>query len=109
MSVIILNGGSLVTGGTTNPNPKFIELTILDNVNLDSQLMREKIFSPFLSLVEYKDDNEVIEFIESHPHLLALYIYTKSNEFKDKILQNTNFPFDSVLTSIRILRFLTRK
>ena len=71
--------------------------------------MQEEIFVPFFLLIEYEDDDEVIDFIESRPYPVALYIYTKSNQFKDKILQNTNFPIDSVLTSIRILRFLTRK
>ena len=53
--------------------------------------MKEEIFGPILPIVEWETDEEVINFIESRQHPLALYIYTKNKKFKDKILANTNF------------------
>jgi acyl-CoA reductase-like NAD-dependent aldehyde dehydrogenase len=88
---LLNESGSLVVGGKNNPGTRFIEPTIIDNVDIDSQLMRDEIFGPILPIIEYESDEEVINFIESKPHPLALYIYTKNNRFKDKILQNTNF------------------
>ncbi|MHA1969148.1 MAG: hypothetical protein ACW964_15290 [Candidatus Hodarchaeales archaeon] len=40
--------------------------------------MQEEIFCPFLPLIEYEDDDEVIEFIESLPHTLAPYIQPRA-------------------------------
>ena len=83
--------GEVVFGGKTNPEKKFIEPTLVRKVDLASQLMKEEIFGPILPMVEYSTDEEVIDFIESRQHPLALYIYTKNKTFKDKILANTNF------------------
>ncbi|MHA1977721.1 MAG: aldehyde dehydrogenase family protein [Candidatus Hodarchaeales archaeon] len=88
---LIEESGSLVIGGKTNSKTKFIEPTIIESVDLDSQIMQEEIFGPILPVIEFEEDDEVINFIESRPHPLALYIYTKNNKFKDKILKNTNF------------------
>jgi aldehyde dehydrogenase (NAD+) len=88
---LINESGSLVIGGKTNSETKFIEPTVIERVGLDSQLMQEEIFGPILPIIEFEEDEEVINFIESRPHPLALYIYTKNNKFKDKILQSTNF------------------
>jgi aldehyde dehydrogenase (NAD+) len=85
------NSGEIVYGGKNNPESKFIEPTLIDNVKLDSQLMQEEIFGPILPIIEYETDEEVIDFIESRPHPLALYIYTKNKKFKENILKNTNF------------------
>jgi aldehyde dehydrogenase (NAD+) len=89
--LLINETGSIVAGGKSNPQTRFIEPTIIENVDLESQLMKEEIFGPILPIIEYKDDEEVIEFIESRSHPLALYIYTKNKKFKEKILKNTNF------------------
>ena len=83
--------GEIVFGGKTNAEKKFIEPTIITKVDLASQLMKEEIFGPILPIVEYETDEEVINFIESRQHPLALYIYTKNKKFKEKILANTNF------------------
>lgn len=83
--------GEVVFGGKSDPQSRFIEPTLIRNVDLASQLMKEEIFGPILPIVEWETDEEVINFIESRQHPLALYIYTKNKKFKDKILANTNF------------------
>ena len=83
--------GEVVFGGKSNPESRFIEPTIIKNVDLASQLMQQEIFGPILPIVEWETEEEVINFIESRQHPLALYIYTKNKKFKEKILANTNF------------------
>ena len=83
--------GDVVFGGKSNSEKRFIEPTLVRKVDLASQLMKEEVFGPILPIVEYETDEEVINFIESRQHPLALYIYTKNKKFKEKILTNTNF------------------
>lgn len=83
--------GEVVFGGKSNSESRFIEPTIIKNVDLASQLMQQEIFGPILPIVEWETEEEVINFIESRQHPLALYIYTKNKKFKEKILANTNF------------------
>ena len=91
LALLINESGTIVAGGGTDPETNLIGPTIIENVDLDSKLMQEEIFGPILPIIEYKDDDEVIDFIESRPHPLALYIYTKNKKFKEKVLKNTNF------------------
>ncbi len=83
--------GDIVSGGTTDLDDLYIEPTLLDNVPYDSKIMEDEIFGPILPIITYESVNEAIDYIESRPRPLALYIYTKNKEFKNKILQNTNF------------------
>lgn len=91
LSPFIEETDSIVFGGRTNPETRFIEPTMIENIDTNSKLMQEEIFGPILPIIEYETDEEVIEFIESRPHPLALYIYSKNKKFKEKILKNTNF------------------
>ncbi|OLS26545.1 MAG: Aldehyde dehydrogenase [Candidatus Heimdallarchaeota archaeon LC_3] len=87
----LINHGKIFLGGKNNPDTRFIEPTLLEDVDLNSQLMKEEIFGPILPIIEYETDEEAINFIETREHPLALYIYSKNKNFKKKILRNTNF------------------
>ncbi|MEP4076958.1 aldehyde dehydrogenase family protein [Haloferula sp.] len=55
-------------------------------VEWDSPAMREEIFGPFLPIVTYTDPEEVIGRIAKMPSPLALYIFTRDQEFERKAL-----------------------
>lgn len=81
----------IVIGGNTNPDDLYIEPTLVDNVTYESKLMEDEIFGPILPIITYDSLEEAIDYIESRPRPLALYIYTKNKDVKNQILQNTNF------------------
>ncbi|MHA2090411.1 MAG: aldehyde dehydrogenase family protein [Candidatus Kariarchaeaceae archaeon] len=83
--------GTIVTGGGNNAKDKFIEPTIIDNVEYDSPIMQEEIFGPILPILTWENPEEVIDYIESRPHPLALYIYTQNKKVKEHFLQNLSF------------------
>ncbi|MCE7734755.1 MAG: aldehyde dehydrogenase family protein [Candidatus Heimdallarchaeota archaeon] len=88
---LISGNGKVVVGGETNADDKFISPTILDNIDYSSEIMKEEIFGPVLPIITWEDENEIIDYIESRPHPLALYIFTNDKRFKEKIFQNTQF------------------
>ena len=86
LAPIIHENGTIVAGGDTDPSDKFISPTILDNIDYSSKIMEEEIFGPILPIIIWEDENEIINYITSRPHPLALYIYTNNKKFKEKIL-----------------------
>ena len=83
-------GMLLIEGGNTNKETKFIAPTILDGVRKDSTIFNEEIFGPVMTLMLYKDTEEVLKIINENEKPLALYIFTKSNKFAENIIKNTS-------------------
>jgi aldehyde dehydrogenase (NAD+) len=79
----------IIFGGKTNKTNRFISPTIVENAE-NEQIMQEEIFGPILPIIEYSDENEVIEFINKRPKPLALYIFSESTEFQENILHKTS-------------------
>ena len=52
-------------------------------------LMREEIFGPVLPIVGYDTLDDALEWINSHPHPLALYIFAEDRKEQTKVLDRT--------------------
>lgn len=88
---LINTNGTIITGGETDAETKFIAPTILDDINYDSKIMEDEIFGPILPMITWEDENEIIEYIESKPRPLALYVYSNDKQFRKRIFSQTNF------------------
>jgi len=55
----------------------------------DSALMRDEIFGPILSVKPYDGLDEAIAFINARPRPLALYLFTRSRQIVDQVMQQT--------------------
>ncbi|KAI4459180.1 aldehyde dehydrogenase [Holotrichia oblita] len=86
----LLNSGKVAVGGKTDAQEKYIEPTILIDVNGDDAVMQEEIFGPILPIVSVRDVNEAITFINSHEKPLALYIFSKDKEVTHEIIDRTS-------------------
>ncbi len=86
----LLNSGKILVGGVTDKNDLFISPTIIANPDLKSELMSEEIFGPILPIIEYSEKEEAVTFIKSRPKPLALYIFSKSDNFIQTILNQTS-------------------
>ena len=83
--------GDVAIGGKFDKSQKYISPTIIDNVTPDSAIMKDEIFGPILPMMLFEDVQEVIDYIEDHPHPLALYVYSNDKNFKKQIFSNTTF------------------
>jgi aldehyde dehydrogenase (NAD+) len=84
------HGASLAMGGEVNEANNFMSPTILENVSLESNAMKEEIFGPILPLISYEHLDEAIEIINSKPKPLALYLYTNSKSNRRRIISETS-------------------
>lgn len=83
-------GAKVVYGGEMNEADRYISPTIIENVNDSMKLMQEEIFGPILPVVGYNDISKVINYINSKPKPLALYINSTKSSKIDNILHSTS-------------------
>ncbi|MEL7602415.1 MAG: aldehyde dehydrogenase [Bacillota bacterium] len=87
----LLQSGKAVVGGGTDASRRFIEPTLLDNVDLNSPIMQEEIFGPILPMLPYADIQECIGYITAHPRPLSLYLFTANPAAERLVLDSCSF------------------
>ncbi len=85
-----LGDGTARCGGRVDASERFIEPTLLDNVALDSPVMREEIFGPVLPMVEISSLDEACEFVNRREKPLALYVFANERDAKRVIAQTSS-------------------
>lgn len=85
-----LTDGKVRYGGRVEPTERFIEPTLLDEVSVDSAVMREEIFGPVLPIVEIANIDEAIEFIDQREKPLALYVFASERDAKRVVAQTSS-------------------
>lgn len=86
-----LNNGTIVFGGNVNRKELFIGPTLMDNIDLESDIMQEEIFGPILPLIGFDKIEDAINIIEKNKNPLATYIFTSSNKKEKKWIENIAF------------------
>ncbi|EJT97619.1 aldehyde dehydrogenase [Dacryopinax primogenitus] len=72
----------------TDPERYAMEPLVIKTTG-DDDLMGEEIFGPVFPLITIKDVDDAINFIEDRDHPLSLYVFTKSEETKQKFVSRT--------------------
>ncbi len=86
----LMKTGTLVAGGNTDPSDRYIAPTILDHVKPDDPIMQEEIFGPILPVLEYRNLDEAISFVNGREKPLALYFFSESRQKQKKMLEHTS-------------------
>ena len=87
----LIDSSKVVHGGKSNPSTLKIEPTVMDNVSWDDAVMGQEIFGPVLPVLTYKNDEEMMNVVNSHSKPLALYLFTSSKELEKKVLDRCMF------------------
>ncbi len=86
-----LQQGNIVHGGRYDRNKLFIEPAILDNVSLESGVMKEEIFGPVLPVISFSTKEEALKIIEQNKNPLAFYVFTSSSTKEKDWLNSVAF------------------
>ncbi|KMQ69191.1 aldehyde dehydrogenase [Chryseobacterium sp. FH2] len=87
----LVDDSKIVFGGKYNADSLYIEPTIMDNVNWEGPVMQEEIFGPVLPVVSYNNYDDILHKIIEREKPLAAYLFSNSEEEKDKLLTLVSF------------------
>lgn len=87
----LIDAAKVVHGGKTDSSRLKIEPTVMDGVTFADAVMGEEIFGPVLPVLTYTDLNSAVAEIQSRPHPLALYIFTRRRSTSETILTRCGF------------------
>ena len=75
-----LKCGRVVAGGEIDPAERYIEPTLLADVEPTSPVMQEEIFGPVLPMIPFNTTDEAVRFINNREKPLALYYFGREAE-----------------------------
>ncbi|WP_282019066.1 aldehyde dehydrogenase [Salegentibacter mishustinae] len=81
--------GDIYYGGKIDLEKKYIEPTILNNIDPEDEIMQEEIFGPILPVMEFGELTEAISYINGNEKPLALYYFGKNKTAK-RVLRETS-------------------
>ncbi|MGL5647455.1 MAG: aldehyde dehydrogenase [Clostridium sp.] len=81
--------GDIYYGGNYDISDRYIEPTVITNVDLESDLMQNEIFGPILPIIEFNETTDAINFVNSRNKPLALYYFSESNSKIERVLKET--------------------
>lgn len=88
--VALMNEGEIIAGGQTIRTEKYIAPTILNDIDWNAAIMADEIFGPLMPVIGYSDPDEIIKKINERPKPLALYVFTRSRKFSEKVISGTS-------------------
>nr|WP_229715169.1 NAD-dependent succinate-semialdehyde dehydrogenase [Subtercola lobariae] len=75
----IARGANLLTGGHRSLRAgSFYEPTVITNVQPESTILREEIFGPVLSIVEFDNEDEAVAMANDTEYGLVSYVFTEN-------------------------------
>lgn len=83
-------GAKVETGGEMDFSQRFIHPVVLSNVSKQARIMEEEIFGPILPILTYTSFDEAIEYVNSKPKPLALYIFGNERAEINRVKNETS-------------------
>ncbi len=87
----LIDQSKAVIGGGSAPATLKIQPTVLDGVTPEDAVMQEEIFGPVLPVLTYDTIDEAEAFVRSHPHPLALYLFSEDRAVQERFLRRVSF------------------
>lgn len=83
--------GKIICGGRTERDKLFIEPTVISEVSMDADVMKDEIFGPILPVIGFNTKEEALHMITQNKNPLAFYVFTSSNAKEKDWLNNVAF------------------
>ncbi|MEP7252609.1 MAG: aldehyde dehydrogenase [Ginsengibacter sp.] len=84
-------GATIFYGGRTDEENLFIEPTVLTEVALDDNIMKEEIFGPILPVMSFSSTEEAMHIVRQNEKPLSFYLFTKNKTVEKEWLQKVSF------------------
>lgn len=87
-------------GGGFNAATHQIELTLVDGLTEEDELLKEEIFGPILPIRSFDKISEVFSYIQSHEKPLAAYLFTEDKELQKRFKTDLSFGGGCINTTL---------
>ena len=82
--------GTILAGGRSDREKRWIEPTLLDGVSPDAPVMQEEIFGPIFPILTFRELDEVANFVNAREKPLAFYYFGKPEDGWDLVGRTTS-------------------
>ena len=86
-----LSSGKIIHGGEYDKSKLYLSPTLMEEVSLDADLMKDEIFGPILPIFSFRSREEGEQIISRNPNPLSFYIFTSSGSKDQEWLSNNSF------------------
>ena len=87
----LIDSNKIFFGGKSDAKRRYIEPTILKNVNWNDNVMQEEIFGPILPVLTFNNFNEALLNIAKNEKPLSAYLFTDNEEEKEYFISKISF------------------
>ncbi len=86
-----LNEDQIFYGGKSDFTASYIEPTILINISMNDNVMKEEIFGPVLPVISFATASEAMEIVQQNENPLAFYLFTKDKKTEEEWIKKIPF------------------
>ncbi len=83
--------GKIMHGGRTDKDKLFIEPTVITDVSMEADVMKDEIFGPILPVITFNTKEEAMQIIALNKNPLAFYVFTSSKTKEKDWLNSVSF------------------
>lgn len=87
----LIDTAKVYYGGNTDASQRYIQPTILQNVDFEDAVMQDEIFGPILPVIRYSNLSEAIQKVQQLPKPLSCYVFTTKASERKQILNTLSF------------------
>ena len=87
----IIDPKKIFFGGNYDRDKRYIEPTILHQINWNDAAMQEEIFGPVLPVISYNHFNEALQMVADHEKPLAAYLFSTDADEKKRFTEKISF------------------
>jgi acyl-CoA reductase-like NAD-dependent aldehyde dehydrogenase len=85
----LLHNAPIIYGGNSIKEQKYIQPTLIDELNPNHPLLHEEIFGPLLPIQSYQNIETLVATLQQQPKPLALYLFSSNKKTQRMIANNT--------------------
>jgi aldehyde dehydrogenase (NAD+) len=87
----LIDPTKIISGGSSDPNARYLDPTIVYPVTWDDEIMQEEVFGPILPILTYRSLDEAFGKIDATPHPLAAFVFSRDQKTIDRFIGELSY------------------
>jgi aldehyde dehydrogenase (NAD+) len=87
----LIDPTKIISGGSSDPNARYLDPTIVYPVTWDDEIMQEEVFGPILPILTYRSLDEAFGKIAATPHPLAAFVFSRDQKTIDRFVGELSY------------------